>query len=403
MTKPEEPYLPASAARPHTDLDLFAADHVRNPFPALARMREQAAAVYSTRWDFYVLTRYDDVKAVAADWQTFTSAEGVALTAQGNHAIDGTILSTDPPDHTVLRSVLAEQLAPRGLGRTRADMADYAQRIVAEHVARGEFDAVVDISRVFPINVVGDLVGLPVEGREKLQPGADATFAGFGPFGDYLQAHVQEMVTYHEWLNTMGDRSKLLPGGWGEAIMDAVDAGTITQLSATRLITAFLTAGMDTTVNAISALIRLFAERPEVWSAFRQDRSLAAPIFEEILRYHSPVVGFWRVATQNALVGDVLIPKGSRVQLNWAAANHDPAKYPDPDDFVLDRNPLDHVAFGYGAHACAGQGLARMEAATLLEALADQIGTIELAGEPVQSLNPIVRGLDSVPVRVTPA
>jgi cytochrome P450 len=299
--------------------------------------------------------------------------------------------------------VLAEQLAPRGLGRTRADMADYAQRIVAEHVARGEFDAVVDISRVFPINVVGDLVGLPVEGREKLQPGADATFAGFGPFGDYLQAHVQEMVTYHEWLNTMGDRSKLLPGGWGEAIMDAVDAGTITQLSATRLITAFLTAGMDTTVNAISALIKLFAERPEVWSAFRQDRSLAAPIFEEILRYHSPVVGFWRVATQDALVGDVLIPKGSRVQLNWAAANHDPAKYPDPDDFVLDRNPLDHVAFGYGAHACAGQGLARMEAATLLEALADQIGTIELAGEPVQSLNPIVRGLDSVRVRVTPA
>lgn len=395
--------MPESAARADIDLDLFAAEHVRDPFPALSRMRQQAAAVYSTRWDFYVVTRYDDVKAVAADWKTFTSAEGVALTPEGNRAIEGTVLSTDPPDHTVLRGILAEQLAPRGLGKIRATMAEYAQRIVAEQVSRREFDVVLDISRVFPINVVGDLVGLPAEGREKLQPGADATFAGFGPLGDYLQAHVPEMVTYHEWLNTMGDRSKLLPGGWGEAIMDAVDAGIISQLSATRLITAFLTAGMDTTVNAISALMRLFAERPDVWDAFKRDRSLAAPIFEEILRYHSPVVGFWRVATRDALVGNVLIPQGAKVQLNWAAANHDPAKYPDPDEFMVERNPLDHVAFGYGPHACAGQGLARMEAVTLLEALAEQIDTIELAGEPVQSLNPIVRGLDSVPVRVTPA
>jgi len=395
--------VPGSAARVETDIDMFGADFVRNPFPAIARMREQSAAVYSTKWDFYVLTRYDDVRAVAADWQTFTSSQGVALTPEINSAIEGTILSTDPPGHTVLRGILAEQLAPRGLGKIRADMSAYAQQVVAEQVARREFDAVVDISRVFPINVVGDLVGLPAEGREHLQPGADATFAGFGPFGDYLIAHVEEMGKYHAWLDTMGDRSKLLPGGWGEAIMDAVDAGKISQLSATRLITAFLTAGMDTTVNAISALIRLFAERPDVWRALKNDRSLAGPIFEEILRYHSPVVGFWRVATQDTLIGDVMIPAGAKVQLNWAAANHDPAKYANPGEFLLERNPIDHVAFGYGPHACAGQGLARMEAVTLLEALADQIDTIELTGKPVQSLNPIVRGLESVPVRVTAA
>ncbi|AHH19789.1 cytochrome P450 monooxygenase [Nocardia nova SH22a] len=395
--------MPRSAARAETDIDLFAADFVADPFPALARLRARSAAVYSTKWDFYVLTRYEDVRAAAADWETFTSAEGVALTPEINYAIAGSILSVDPPDHTVLRSVLADQLAPRGLGKIRAQIADYASRIVAEHVARREFDAVVDISRVFPINVVGDLVGLPIEGREKLQPGADATFAGFGPFGDYLIAHMEQMAAYHEWLNTMGDRSKLEPGGWGEAIMDAVDAGKISQLAATRLINGYLTAGMDTTVNAISALLRLFAERPEIWSALKQDRKLAAPIFEEILRFHSPVVGFWRVAKHDATVGDVTIPQGSKVMLHWAAANHDPAKYPNPEVFRTDRNPLDHVAFGYGPHACAGQGLARMEAVTLLEALAEQIDTIELAGDPVPSMNPIVRGLESVPVRVTAA
>lgn len=395
--------MPGSTVRAETDIDLFAADFVADPFPVLAELREQSAAVYSTKWDFYVLTRYDDVRAAAADWQTFTSAEGVALTPEINYAIAGSILSVDPPDHTVLRGVLAEQLAPRGLGKLRAQISEYAQRLVAEQVARGEFDAVLDISRIFPINVVGDLVGLPMEGREKLQPGADATFAGFGPFGDYLIAHIEQMAAYHEWLNTMGDREKLIPGGWGEAIMDAVDAGKIDQLAATRLINGYLTAGMDTTVNAISALLRLFAERPEIWAAFKRDRSLAAPIFEEILRHHSPVVGFWRVAKHDAVVGDVTIPEGAKVMLHWAAANHDPAKYADPEEFQLDRNPLDHVAFGYGPHACAGQGLARMEAVTLLEALAEQIDTIELAGEPVQSMNPIVRGLESVPVRVTAA
>lgn len=395
--------MPAATVRPETDIDLFGAEFVTDPFPFLAQLREQAAAVYSTQWDFYVLTRYDDIKAAAVDWETFTSSEGVALTPEINYAIEGSILSVDPPGHTVLREVLGDQLAPRGLGKIRGQIADYASRIVAEQVARGEFDAVHEISRVFPINVVGDLVGLPQEGREKLQPGADATFAGFGPFGDYLIAHIEEMAAYHEWLNGMGDREKLLPGGWGEKIMDAVDAGKITQLEGTRLINGYLTAGMDTTVNAISAMFRLFAERPEVWTALKENTWLAAPVFEETMRWHSPVVGFWRVATRDAVVGDVTIPKGSKVMLNWAAANHDPAKYESPDEFRIDRNPLDHVAFGYGPHACAGQGLARMEAVTLLQALAAQIDTIELTGDSVQSMNPIVRGIESVPLRVTAA
>lgn len=395
--------MPAATVRPETDIDLFGADFVTDPFPYLTQLREQAAAVYSSQWDFYVMTRYDDIKAAAVDWETFTSSEGVALTPEINYAISGSILSVDPPEHTVLREILGDQLAPRGLGKIRAQISDYAGRIVAEQVAKGQFDAVHEISRVFPINVVGDLVGLPQEGREKLQPGADATFAGFGPFGAYLIAHIEEMAAYHEWLNGMGDRDKLIPGGWGEKIMDAVDAGKISQLEGTRLINGYLTAGMDTTVNAISAMFRLFAERLEVWTALKENTWLAAPIFEETMRWHSPVVGFWRVATRDATVGDVTIPKGSKVMLNWAAANHDPAKYENPDEFQIDRNPLDHVAFGYGPHACAGQGLARMEAVTLLQALAEQIDTIELAGDSVQSMNPIVRGIESVPLRVTAA
>lgn len=395
--------MTASALRAETDLDLFDADFVTHLFDRLADLREQSSVVYSTMFDFYVFTRYEDVRAALGDWETYSSAQGVALTPEINYAIEGSILSVDPPDHTVLRDVLQDQLAPRGLRRLRAGIKEYASRLVAEQVARGEFDAVVDITRVFPVHVVCDLLGLPQEGRDTLQPGADAMFAAFGPWGDYLLAHLQEMADYNEWLNTMGDRDKMLPGGWGHAILDAADAGKISPLAALRLINGYLTAGMDTTVNALAATIRLFAERSEVWAALKSDPSLAAPIFEEVMRVESPLLGFWRVTTRDVKVDGTLVPAGSKVMLNLAAANHDPAKYEDPDEFRIDRNPFDHVAFGYGNHSCAGQGLARMEAVTLLEALAEQVDTIELAGEPVQSMNPIVRGLESVPVRVTAA
>lgn len=134
-----------------------------------------------------MLTRYDDVRAATADWETFSSAQGVALMDASNADLVGSVLASDPLEHDQLRAVLSEKLAPRALSKVRADVRAYADQLVEEVVAREQFDAVVDVSRVFPINVVSDLVGLPHEGGEKLHRGADATFAGFGPFTPYLQ------------------------------------------------------------------------------------------------------------------------------------------------------------------------------------------------------------------------
>ena len=385
-----------------SDLDLFGPELVADPFATLDELRELSAAVHMTNGDFWVLTRYDDVRAAAADWESFTSAQGVALTPPFNANLVGSVLASDPPEHDQLRAVLSDKLAPRGLTKVRAQIRAYADQLVGEVVTRGSFDAVVDVARVFPINVVGDLVGLPVEGREKLHPGADATFAGFGPFTPYLQERLGVVTTYHEFMAEMTDRSKLVPGGWGETVMDAVDDGRLTTIGAIKTMSAYMTAGMDTTVNAISALLRLFADQPEVWAALRAEPALAGPVFEEILRVETPVQGFFRVTTHEVTVGDVAIPAGARVLLHWAAANRDPNHYPDPATFDIRRNPIDHLAFGYGVHGCAGQGLARMEAVTLLEAFLERVQRFELAGPVVQGGNPVVRSLDSVPLRVTP-
>jgi cytochrome P450/catechol 2,3-dioxygenase-like lactoylglutathione lyase family enzyme len=399
---PEEADMTSTPTQPATDIDLFSAEVVADPFPVLARVRALGPVVYSTKHDFYVLTRYEDVRAATGNWRSFTSAKGVALTDEFNQQLVGSVLASDPPEHGALRAVLSDKLAPRGLAKTREQISRYAHQLVAELVARGTFDGVTDVARIYPVNVVGDLVGLPAEGREKLQPGADATFAGFGPFNEYVMEHLPQLIAYTDWMGTMADRSKLAPGGWGEAVMDAVDDGRLTQLGAIKTLSAYLVAGMDTTVNAIGSLLRLLADRPDVWAALKADGGLAPPIFEEILRLETPVIGFFRVATRDTTIGGSVIPAGAKVLLHWAAANRDPAKYPDPGTFDISRNPLDHMAFGYGPHACTGQGLARMEAAALLEALAAQVGRFELTAEPVLGRNPVLRGYESVPLRVVP-
>ncbi|MFB2587039.1 cytochrome P450 [Herbiconiux liukaitaii] len=392
-----------TAVPAESDIDLFSAETVADPFSALDVLREAAPVVHMTGPDFWLLTRYADVRAAAADWETFSSAQGVALTPQFNANIAGSVLATDPPEHDQLRAVLASKLAPRGLAVVREQISTYARQLVGQLVERGSFDGVVDVARVFPINVVGDLVGLPYEGRERLHPGADATFAGFGPFTPYVLERLPLLEEYHKWMGTMADRSKLRPGGWGEAVMDAVDDGRLSMLGAVRTMSAYLTAGMDTTVNAIAAMMRLFADRPDVWEAFRANRKLAGPIFEEILRLESPVTGFFRVTTRDVDYDGVVVPAGARIMLHWAAANRDPRHYANPSAFEIDRNPLDHLAFGYGTHACAGQGLARLEVVTLLEAFAERVERFTLTGPVERRLNPIVRSLESVPLAVTVA
>lgn len=383
-----------------SDVDLFSPDTVADPFAVLDELRELGPVVHMTTHDFWLLTRYDDVRRAAEDWRTFSSAEGVALTPQFNQRLIGTVLGTDPPEHDALRAVLSDKLAPRGLSAVRAQVRDYADRLVDELVARGRFDGVADLAAVYPVNVVADLVGLPHEGREKLHPGADATFAGFGPWGSYVQEHSAALESYYGWMGAMANRSSLAPGGWGETVMQAVDEGRLTERGAVSTISAYMTAGMDTTVNAIAAMLRLFAERPEIWAALQADPALGRPLFEEVLRLESPVQGFWRLTTTDTEVDGVPVPAGSRVMLHWAAANRDPRHYADPATFDIRRNPLDHLAFGYGVHGCAGQGLARLEVSVLLDALLARVERFGLTGEVLRRGNPIVRSLKSVPLTV---
>ena len=390
------------SAAPTSGIDVFSDDVLSEPYEAYRVLRDTGAVVRLTSRPLWVLARYADVRAALADAATFSSAAGVGVSDEMNAMQAGSVLASDDPEHARLRAVLSEKLAPRALASLRTAIAEQADALVAGVVARGGFDAVAELAARLPVDVVADLIGLPADGRDMLLTGADAMFASFGPLDARLQSRMPEVMAYVEFMAASTSRDKLTSGSWGAAILDAVDEGRLAAESAVPVMAAYLIAAMDTTVHSLGNFIRLLAADPQLWRTLKADPGLIGGAFEENLRLESPVQGFTRLTTRDVELDGTLIPADTQVLLSYASANRDERHYPDPDRYDIRRNPVDHLAFGYATHGCAGQGLARIEAQALIGSLLRRVESIELAGEPVRHSHPMIRGLEALPVSVVP-
>jgi cytochrome P450 len=233
-----------------SDVDLFSTEVAVDPYPVLAELRELSRVIHFPKYDVWMLSRYDDVKEASGDWETYTSRHGVALYDDFNKTLTGGVLATDPPEHDHLRAILYDKLTPRALRGLRIEVEGWAHEIADQVIDRGEFDACTDLAFEYPVTVMSNLLGLPEEGRERYRPGADAIFAGFGPLTEYLGQRIEALVKYNEWMDAVADPSKLTAGRWGATIMAAAAEGRLTRQEAVNTLKAFMTAGMDTTVNA---------------------------------------------------------------------------------------------------------------------------------------------------------
>jgi 4-methoxybenzoate monooxygenase (O-demethylating) len=180
---------------------------------------------------------------------------------------------------------------------------------------------------------------------------------------------------------------------------EAADRGEITYEQAPLVVRSLLTAGVDTTVHGLGAVLYAFATHPQQWARLRSDPRLARVAFDEAVRWESPVQTFFRTATTDVTIADgVVVPAGRKILMFLAAANRDPRRWADPDAFDLSRDPSGHVGFGMGIHQCVGQHVARLEAEALLTALARRVATIELAGPARRHHNNTLRAWESLPV-----
>ncbi|MET0456922.1 MAG: cytochrome P450 [Mycobacterium sp.] len=381
---------------PDFDIDIFADDVLLDPYPTYARMRELAPVVRVTAHGFLAVSRYADVRAVLLDHRRFASGMGVGFNDGFNGVRKSSVIASDPPRHDTLRSVLQDRLGPRAIRDVQRVIAPRAHELVDAMLARDSFDAVTDFAQVFPVEVVGELIGIPADARTELLRWANGAFDAFGPPSERTSAGLDDIADQFEFIRTVATRDVLAPGSMGAAVYEAADAGVIPEEYCLHLLSAYLTAGMDTTVNALGAMLWLLGRHPDQWTELRSLPHRAGSVVNEVLRIESPAQLFSRVAAVDADVAGVPITAGERVAVLYASGNRDERQYVNPDRFDIHRNPAGHLAFGTGLHACAGQVLAKIELQTVLEAMLEKVDTIQV-GEPVRKINNVLRGFASLP------
>ncbi|MCA1428747.1 cytochrome P450 [Bradyrhizobium sp. BRP20] len=384
-------------------VDPFAPGFLTDPYPAYEALRAIGPVFEVERYGVWAMARNAEVEAALKDWKTFISGEGVGLNGMNPALPKPLTLQIDPPDHDKGRRVLGRTLSPGVARKLRETFQREAERKVSELIDKGTFDAVTDLAEAYPMKVFPDAIGIRPDGREKLLAWSTFVFNSFGPENEILAASRKDGLAAQSWIMECCARDALRPDSLGMMIYQAADEGEITEHEATHLVRPFLTAGIDTTVNGIGNTLLALATHPDEYRKLHEKPELARNAFEEGLRYDSPVQTFFRTTSRDAEIGGGVIPAHRKVLLFMASANRDPARWDKPGRFDVERVATGHVGFGAGIHACVGQMIARLEGELIFGELARRVKTIELAAEPKRRLNNSLRGLESMPVRVTPA
>jgi len=381
---------------PVSDIDLFDDQVLVDPYPAYAALRDLGGVVRLPANDVYALTRYEVIRGALGDWETFSSEGAIGFNPMVNQALTGTSLASDPPAHTRLRAALTANLSPRALRGLKAGIEAKADALVGKLLAQGSFEAVDALARALPLEVVADLIGFTGRARDNMLRWGQAAMQVIGPMNRRTAESFPIAGELYEWCSTV-TAEDLTPGSVGRGIFEAEARGEIPPGTAGHIIHQYLGAGVDTTIASIGNLVALFAAHPDQLALVREDPSLIPAAFNEVLRYWAPLHAWGRRVTRDVEIDGVRVPAGAKVAILFGAGNRDPRHYEDPDAFLVRRNPVDHLSFGYGPHGCAGQGLARLEAHAVIGALARRVERL-VAGTEVRVPANVTRSIEELPV-----
>lgn len=354
-----------------------------------AKMRREAPVFFDAEQQIWMVFGYKDVKQALANWQMFSSKVPLPPEQSG---IAQSLPLLDPPKHRSLRTLVAkvftarriEELAPRIMQITD-ELLDCAQD-------RDRMDFIHDFATPFPIIVIAEILGVPIERRADFKHWSD------GIMDNDPTAH-QAMTDY---FGELIEQRRSKPGyGLVSDLMAVHEDGEM--LSAVELVAfciVLLVAGNETTTNLLANAIVCFHEYPSVSHRLRNEPVLLNLAIEEVLRYRSPIQVLERFTKLDIQIGDQTIPAGHLVNIYLGSANRDETKFERAEEFVIERDPNEHVAFGNGIHSCLGASLARLEAAIGLRAVLKRLPNLQI--DPTAMLElvsaPSVHGFKALPV-----
>lgn len=381
--------------------DLFSQAALKDPFPLYKEIRDLGPVVYNPKHDFYAIGRYEDVKLALRSADILISGKGVGLNAIINSPAgeSAQIIATDGDKHKRMRKPIIQAIGPKPVLQYR----DQLKEMVSNHIetlkGAGWVEGVEALAQYLPVSVVSHLVGVPEEGRQNLLRWASAGFDMVGPDLEALEPQLGVLMEAIEFMATV-EPETLKEGSWSDALFKCAERGELSDLEARAALAAYILPSLDTTIYAKSNLIYNLGVNPDQWEKLKSNPDLVQSAVLEGVRHSAIVRLFTRFAESAYEKGDVRLPKGARVAMLFGSANRDERHYEDPDAFRVDRNPRDQLGWGHGPHLCGGMHLAKLEMEVLLEAMVEQIDTIEVDA-PEISTNFGLYGIQAMQVRLT--
>ncbi|HTZ09312.1 MAG TPA: cytochrome P450 [Acidimicrobiales bacterium] len=375
-----------------------------DPYPVWRRLRDEAPLYYNEKYDFFALSRFEDVERAMLDWEGYRSGRGsiLELIRADFEIPSGLILFEDPPEHHVHRALMSRVFTPRRMADLEPRVREYCRRALDPLEGRGSFDFIADLGAQMPMRVIGYLLGIPEQDQAaikeyldaglRLDSDEDVSFKAELGAGDMFGEYIDWRAT-HPSDDLM---TQLLEAEFED------EHGQTRRLTRDEVLTyvnLLAGAGNETTTRLIGWMGKLLADHPDQRRQLVEDRSLVPNAVEEILRYEAPSPVQARYVARDVEHHGRRVAEGSILVLLNGSANRDERRFEDPDRFDVRRAVGRHLSFGYGIHLCLGAALARVEGRVALDEVLRRFPEWEVDhANAVQARTSTVRGWESLPV-----
>lgn len=379
-----------------------------DPYPTYAGLREQAPIYYNEQYDFWALSRFEDVQKGLVDWRTFSNSRGdiLELIKAGVDLPPAVILFEDPPVHTLHRSLMSRVFTPRRMAALEDQVRAFCAQCLDPWVGSDGFDIVAELASVMPMRVIGMLLGIPEADQVAVRNKTDANLRTEP--GQPMKVDEDEIASgamfedYIEWRaeNPSDDlMTQLLNAEFED---ETGQTRKLTRQEVSTYTAVVAGAGNETTGRLIGWLAKVLAEHPDQRRAVNADRSLIPKVIDETLRFEPTGHAVARCTVQDVEYYGTVVPAGSPVLMIVASANRDPRRYQDPDRYDIHRPDITHLTFGYGLHFCLGANLARLEGQVALDEILTRWPEWEIDYDQIKlAPTSTVRGWERMPLILT--
>jgi cytochrome P450 len=417
--------VPDEIALKAIDPKAYADDSVHEAFRWLRANQPLGKVELEGLYPFWMVTRHADILEISrqndlfhngdmpATFTTIEADQAVRKMTGGSPHLVRTLVQMDAPDHPKYRVMTQSWFLPQNIRKLEDRIREIARQHVDRMAALGtECDFVNEIALYYPLRVIMEILGVPPEDEPRMLRLTQELFGAQDPELNRagtdvmqtpeamasMQAVIADFFMYFKGItddrkvNPVGDLATVIANG-------QLDGAPINDFEAMSYYVIVATAGHDTTSSSTAAAVWGLAANPGEFAKVKADPSLIPGLVDEAIRWMTPVKHFMRSATEDTEVGGRKIAKGDWIWLAYPSGNRDEAVFDDPDAFRVDRASGKHLAFGYGAHLCLGQHLAKMEMRILFEEMLPRLQSLELAGEPKLAQANFVGGPKTLPIR----